>query len=57
MKKLFDWRNWPSWVKLLVAVGALAGCIYLFIVLNEYIQLVPQPAPDDMFGTMKAMQK
>lgn len=54
MNHFFDWRNWPSWLKLLVAVAALAGCAATFYYLNIYVQAVPQPSPDSSFMAMPA---
>ena len=52
MRRIFDWKNWPSWVKLVVALAALAGCLALIYYLNIYMQIVPQPAPDKSFMAM-----
>lgn len=46
--------NLPGWAKLLITLAVLWLCFFVFIALNHYIQLVPQPAPDTTFSAMPA---
>ena len=46
--------NLPSWAKLLITAAVLALCFFAFVSLNQYVQRVPQPAPDTTFSAMPA---